>query len=1259
MKRIHGASSLIWTPLLLAAAFVQACAPQPRWFPIGPAPIDNYLDGVTGRASALALNPHNPDELWVGTAAGGVWHSTDGGINWEPESDKQRYLPIGALAVDGCTASGCTTIYAGTGENAIRRDTYHGGGLLVGEITGTQLPRVRWKLRTGAPADFAGGSIQDILVLPAGPSGKRLMVALSSGITVSASEATITAPVPASGYGLFQSDDDGLSWTQLTVAGLSGEKPTDLERDAADPTILFAGFLGRGIFKSTDGGATWCPLNEADPTCPAVTGLPHPSTGFDWVEIEVAPSDSSVLYATFGQCPDRLIDFCVPRFFRSVDSGLTWTEHIPARPHPNPPDDQPDLMVDLIAYTRYTHALAVKPDDPDWVLLGGLSLYRTEDGGANWLISNLHALAPTPGSRSIHPDHRGVVFHPTDANRAYGVNDGGVNVSFDGGSTWEGRNLDLQITGFHGLDASPLTAAVLGGSQDNGALLWTGPSMWGWENCCGDAGFTVLDHDDVMKMYAMNNFGEPKRSMSGGGTWATASTGISTADPRLFYAPLVQGPIPDSGNRPLFMGASRLYVSTDDALSWDPMSPELATGPQPEIVTAPDWASQTPDSGVNVITTIAPSPADEDRVWIGYYGGEVFRTKNNLCAAPGCWDQKDNGLPGSTVTFLAAHPTDKTIAWAALSGFAAGPKLYKTVDDGDTWLPSATGLPEGVPINVVVVESSDPDTLYVGLDSAPNGVSLYRSVDGGDHWSSWSLGLPNAPVFQIVIDETRNRMFAATHGRGAWVIGDAFISNFEGWVHDSIWDLPVYGQNFPANATCEMKILQSNGDVCASGTVDVMGGTIETDGDGVLQTSLASMWSGRPVAWACYNGTCVGGTPIADCFDDADGDGTTDPLSTIQVICDGVMAANRTVGCPPLDNPPSTVAEIDLGGLPPPMGTSSAAAVMSRRESQPGPSAGRVVMTASVQRRVGTESLCSVAAPFEPGESSLAVLERLAAAVKESATCAERSVTPVIDRGPDRYEAEDVFPRAPRILIRAPDVHGGQLVTALHVRPDDARETCLALDGLGIPVLNQIHVVKIDLLTPPEGVAGGELTFVETTPIGRCQITLPLEKGANAEAVGKALEDAIRIPGIPGPHRACPARVNPRDLVAKGASLIVVAASRLELCTDDPGLGFDLRSEELENAHPIADAGDDRKVERGDVVLDGSASLDPDDRPGIATDLVAWRWYDVSGEEPDFLGDGERLQVKLLPGRHSIRLEVRDRGELSDSDEIVVDVGGG
>ncbi len=1138
--------------LALPAAPASAAIEGTTWFPIGPAPIDGFFaGGVSGRATAIAVNPDNPDEIWLGTAAGGVWHSLDGGANWEPESDREDSLAIGAIVPDGCTAAGCSVIYAGTGENAIRRDTYYGAGLLIGEESGGEFSTFSWTQRTGSPFDFRFGSINDVVLDPdTSGATKRIFVTLSSGVTVGAPESTVTAPAPPGGYGIYRSDDKGATWEKLTVNGSNDAKPTDLKMHPDNPDVLFAGFLGRGVFRSPDRGNTWCPLNAGIPPADCPQTLPNVgTTAFDHVEIAIAPSDTQVVYATFGLCTDPLIQNCRPHIWRSEDGGLSWSEWQAGDP------DNVEFSVTTTSgygYSRYTHGLAVDPANANVLLLGGVSIWRfTEGGGGNVTSVRSDATPPGDGQDFVHSDHRDILFHPIATNRAYTVGDGGFAISTDGGSTWEARNDDLQITGFQGIASSPLTTTVIGTSQDNGGQRWTGSRRWRHFPCCGDGGYSILDFDNVMIHYAGSNYGKLNHSIDGGTFWPNPpdfNNGIGSSEPRLFYAPFIQAPSPDgSGKHPLYFGTNRLFKRGKDEVSWTPVSPVRATGPAPEIVTGSSNSSHLSNPGQNVISAIAVSASNPDRIYIGYYGGQVFRSNTAPCLDDECWPSIESGLPDAPVTRIAVHPTDPDTAYITFSGFGSFPRVWKTTNGGTNWNPMVTGLPVGVPANTVSIEPSVPENVFLGLDSGPDGASLFRSENGGGSWSPFNQGLPNVPVYEFSFDETRGRLYAATHGRGAFVLGKPFISNFEGCIDGSVWDIPVYGQNFlPNQPSCTVSILQTNGSVCASGTVDAIDGAVRTDSDGVLETSLVDMWSGKKVVWACLNGDCVGDTPIGQCNDDADSDGDVDPLSTVTVSCGGMLATATVTGCPPLDNPPSSVVELGLSGFAG-EGSSELALAEAELPADRGEAGGVLHLVASLQRNVGTRSLCAVAVPFQPGETDETVLARARDAIAASPTCAANGVQAILDPG-HAGPSEDEFPRPPRLLLRAPGLNGSQLITALHTDPGRNTGACMRLGEIGVPVLSRLQVMKISLQTPPEGAAGGSVTLMEHSPLGTCSITVPTVEGQSGAEIAAAFGAAFQAPGIPSPHPGCPEDHNPRDIVSVMGFLLSVQAHAIELC---------------------------------------------------------------------------------------------------------------
>jgi photosystem II stability/assembly factor-like uncharacterized protein len=1151
-----------------------------NWFPIGPADFSSgqtYGDGrinASGRASVIAANPANPNDVWLGTATGGVWHSTNGGTNWLPMSDNEASLSIGALALDGCVAQGCATIYAGTGENSIRRDTYYGMGLLVGQMSGGEFPTFFWTLKGSKFFRFA--SINNVLLDPTTSGGsKTIYVSLSSGVTASATESTVTAPEPTKGYGIYKSTDQGNNWTELTVHGAHGFKPTDLEMDPTNPQILYAGFLGRGLFKSTNGGTSWCALNPGVPLaggCVAATGLPNPTTTtFDHVEISIfrpSAATPAVLYTILGNCPDPIGNgsvpggSCSPPIFKSTDNGQTWTQTNPAAP---------------ASYSRYTHVLTIHPSDSATIYYGGLQLFKSTDSGQTF----------TGLGNNVHPDHHALIF-PDSSNpsRLYNASDGGFASSVNGGASWTSGNSDLQITGFQSMSWSPLTARVIGGSQDNGTEMWLGTRIWEHRDD-GDSASTLMDRDNVLTMYDVYFDVDPRRSTDGGSCcyWPSITNGLTTGDPSTVYPPLAQGP----GAHPLYFGTNRLYKTTDDGSTWTPVSPVLGGA-----------GTVFPDiQRTNVITAIAPAPSNGNRIYVGYYDGKIFVT-DSACTTAACWTAiggAAKGLPTSVVTRIAVDPASPDIAYATFSGFANGPHVFKTSNKGSSWTNASNGLPP-IPMNTITIETGS--IAWVGADDG-----VYRSQDGGSNWTRYGVGLPHVPVYEIALDSDRGRLYAGTHGRGAWILTRPFLSNFEGWVNNDIWDIPVYGSGFvgsltnPPGSPCTMQIIQQNGAVCSSSTTDAMGGTITFDSSGALVTSKSSFYNGKPVAWACFNGSCIGGKTIAAC------NPPSNPITSVTVTCGTQVGIDHILGCPAQANPPSSV--LGLSGMPAGGGGGGAggggglnaggsdggsggaeegegdvhggAAPVDKPAPRAAPSTALEAPTApnsaplahgasfelipTIQGRDGTRALCTAKVSLDAGDTPIQALLKARDAVNGSTACQQEPVKAIVSGiPPENQKGEDLLESPPNLKIRAPNAVGGQLITSIRAAAGAATDTCFDVSGIGSPLLNQVVVMKIELDTPSGGAAGGELTVLERSSLGACFVRVKTDPGESAAQIANAVMNAFQAPGLPGPA-SCPAAQNPRDITVEGSQIISVLASELRVCTTDPGLGLFIGPKEL------------------------------------------------------------------------------------------------
>ena len=649
--------------LPLFGATTAVAAPAGQWFPIGPAAIEDaqtYGGGgqrveASGRATVIAVNPFNPRDVWLGTATGGVWHSTNGGepgTNWRPMTDDQASLSIGALALSGCNEVRCNTIYIGTGENNIRRHTYYGAGLIKGSWSAGEFPRYFFTPLGTSEAEFSGGSIHNVLL-----DGSDILVTVSVGRSSSASQSTVEAPPPDAGYGVHRSSDDGATWT-LVAPSPDGALPTDLVKSPGGD--LYAGFMGKGLFKLSTSGTAWCPLHPGVTVpsgCPAPTATNLPTAGdpgdpFDHVEIEWSPADANVAYMALGKCPSVTAASCVPLFYRTADGGSTW------------PLLSANASELISTYSRYTHALRAHPTDADTVMYGGLKLWRSTDGGGSFQLV---------GTTTLHPDHQDVVYaDPGNLDRLYSANDGGFYFTLNGGTSWFSGNYDLQTVQFYSIAAdteqepgAPDTSVVIGGAQDNGANMFSGARKWD-HVLDADGGDTAIQ--DGMMMYASQQRTAPYRSTTGGslGSFSYLGTGIS--GPSAFYPPYLQHPV----TKTLYFATDRLFARGVAATSWAQVSPVFDTNSSvyPLIETK------------NVISSMGLSRSDPNRIYVGHYNGALWRTKAGgacpeLDAAddPVCWEEvggpnvTGDGLPDTVISSIDVHPTNPNRVYLTYSGF--------------------------------------------------------------------------------------------------------------------------------------------------------------------------------------------------------------------------------------------------------------------------------------------------------------------------------------------------------------------------------------------------------------------------------------------------------------------------------------------------------------------------------------------------------------------------------------------------------------
>lgn len=1116
MNRLRCAIFL--TAALAAITPAGADSPFAQWTPLGPNLITHGQASsgtveVTGRMTAVAVNPLNPlGDVWIGAATGGVWHgSVYPTSSWEPMTDDAPTLAVGAIALDGCNFERCNTVWVGTGENAIRRDTQYGKGVLKGSYN-PETHGYDWQLL--GEEHFAGGSIARLLLDPATPDGpgKTVYVALSSGVTANAAQSTVTTS-PKSPFGIWKSVDGGASWEPK----LETEAPaTDLEMDPLDSKVLYAGLRHLGLRRSPDGGETWVPI-DAEP-------IPEATTDSDWPELAVYRTpgmEQPVLYAALGKCEHPHKKFqpigCFPRIYRSDDGGDTWQLTYQVQ----------NGAVNLGTYISYTHALTIHPENPDVVWYGGVRLYRSVDGGKEW-----KAVAG-----STHPDHHQLLPVPCEVCPEgwtfFDLNDGGFSIG-DGEFLW-GSELQygLAVTQFQSLDATVGADFLLGGTQDNGTLIYQGSDVWDHIDN-GDSASTLIDRDDLETLYDVFVGSPPRRCNKVGfcpASWPSIPGlvingqvfGDLLPDTELdenpnvsWYPPLVQTPAAPGLDHLLFFATIDLFWSHDNGEEWHQVTPAPPAAPLGGATPIDELGG-----AINPITTIAVPPTHTSWIYVGFYDGQLW----HLDDVAHQWTRVDTGLPDRPVTSIVCHPTEEKTLYVSFAGFGAH-SIYRSLDGGTSWKAiddSADGEVAHASVNVLAVEPEAPFRLWAGTDY---GVYLREGSPGLELWGKTN-GLPNVAVYALRILEDGSQIYAATHGRGVWARAtrpaiDIYLEDCCGY--EDLYDpqplVGISGYGFEPGESCSLTLFQGPA-ACGSSVRDALGAELSTDRYGFLAASREGFFEDRKTAWACFAGQCAGGLPWSRCQPDR-----------VAVRCGGrtVETALRPAG-DELD-PPSTHLRL-----------------------APGAAGGTFTLTPTLVRRgQAALPLCAVQVAAEAGEAPDRVLSRAAEAVNSDPVCRLAAVMARVEglEPPRGREDESALP--PRLALSAPNRSGLALVG--EVRP--AAGTTATLGAFGRPSEGSRVAPR---LTVAGRAAGGVLRITERSPLGVCTKTLVTRRDESAEEIAARLEQSFlgpevapSLPWEPG----CSARQNPRDVIRRGRALYFGLGLDLELSHDDPGLAVSI-----------------------------------------------------------------------------------------------------
>lgn len=492
--------------------------------------------------------------------------------------------------------------------------------------------------------------------------------------------------VAASG-GVYRSTNGGSFWTKTSTFS----EVWDTDFDPLDPNIVYAG--ASSVYKSTDGGINWTKLSN---------GIP---TSTSRLVLAVAPSLSSTLYVLISNT----------KFYKSTNAGASWFElAIPS-----------DLFnIGYGSQGWYDIAIGVSPADQNIVLIGGIRVYRSTDGGNSW----------TNISSGQHPDCHAINFGPKGSNIVYIGTDGGMNRSTDNGATFTRINNDLPITQFYSVGLDYLTPLnIWGGTQDNGLQKskLAGGLAW-FELLGGDYGQVVVDYTNSKIAYATQANGSRRRIQMGiyDGMQSNVTINNGITENGAWVTPIIMHPDTPAI---LYTATSKIYRTTNQGDLWAPTASSFPWGGSLiRQLAIPKTSSQT----------IYASP-----------GSTLYKSTD----AGLTWTNISTGLPGRIITSIVPHKSIPSLVYLTVSGSGSA-HIFKSTNAGSSWESINGNFPLDLPTNTLAIDPFDVSKLYIGTD-----LGVWFTTDGGNQWLK-DMEFPNTAVLMADITSD-NYLVASTHGR--------------------------------------------------------------------------------------------------------------------------------------------------------------------------------------------------------------------------------------------------------------------------------------------------------------------------------------------------------------------------------------------------------------------------------------------------------------------------------------------------------------
>ncbi len=716
-------------PLLLAPSVATAQTPfdSLRFRSIGPAALGGRIHDVEGVAN-------DPFTLYVATASGGLWKTTNKGTTWTPIFENQKVATFGDVAI---FEGNPDILYVGTGEQNNRQSTSWGNGVYK--------------------STDAGKSWTHLGLEATRHIGRVAIHPRNADIAWVAAAGNLWSP--STERGVYRTSDGGRTWTRtLFVDSLTGA--TDVVVNPANPDIVIAatyqrlrtpwgfngGGTGSGLHKSVDGGVTWRAVTA---------GIPDGDKGR--IGLAIARSDPRILIATIEHRTQG-------GTYRSEDGGDTWTRVNTLNPRP-----------------MYYSKPVIDPTNADRIWIPGVTVYRSDDGGRTFLT------LPTGPTYDVglKGDHHAFWINPKDPRHVFLGGDGGLHESWDLGLTWVRMN-NLPIGQFYSIAADNRDPYwIYGGMQDNHS--WMGPSAtrhWlgivneDWRQIgFGDGMYQRPDPFDNRRVYtASQNLGMQRFDIETGdrlGLKPFPPTEGDTAYRFDWLAPIV---VSRHAPGTVYVGGNRLFITRDHGNSWtrtkdltrqvnrDTLRVMGVTGPEITL------SRNDGESSYSELSTIAESPLDAKVLWVGTDDGLVQLSRDGGAT----WRDVTAAIPGvparTLVSRVHASVLGRGAAYVSFDGHRSGDErsyLFRTTDFGATWTPVNGNLPADMPVRTVHEYPDKAGVVFAGLEFA-----LYMSVDTARTWARVA-SLPTTRYDDVLVHPRTKDIIVGTHGRSIWVLDDA------------------------------------------------------------------------------------------------------------------------------------------------------------------------------------------------------------------------------------------------------------------------------------------------------------------------------------------------------------------------------------------------------------------------------------------------------------------------------------------------------